>query len=148
MFRKASPSVWLNLRLRAPGLAGPFLQEFNAAYRHLDEFDSWKPKVILVVGGDAKRKAIFGEVPNSPNNDGTRTLSTYHDTLLIDCEVHQSTNPPRVLGGPVPGHYSIHCLEGRNSGVTPFIVTVRLYSKILSLFSAIVLIFASNFNYI
>lgn len=146
-----SPSVWLSLRSGAPGLAGPFLQEFNAAYRHFDEGNSWRPKIIVAIGGDTKRKLFSEQVAKSSEDSGAgnismRTLPATADALLIDCEMHQVINPPRVLGGPIPGHYSIHCLEGRNSGATPSIIAMRLYSEILSLFSAIVFVFASDFD--
>lgn len=50
-----------------------------------------------------------------------------------------------MLGGPILGYYFIHCLEGCNTGAAPFTVAVRVYSEILFLFSAMVLIFALDF---
>lgn len=142
-----SSFIWLDLRSGAPGLEGPFLLEYNAPYRYFDELAHQRPRVILAIGGQLKRKRLAEQLSIKTHVDefGTiclRPLPKIQDAVLIDCELHLREDPPRVLGGPCPGHYKIHCLDQSRS-VAP-VIARRLYCDILAQFSTEILIFVAD----
>lgn len=145
-----SSSIWLDLESGAPGLPGPYLQEFNDAYQQLDTYilTETRPNLVLVVGGKAKRQQLADsfELICDKGERGTiylRLLDQSKALLAIDYELHLKGNLSRILGGPCPGHHINHCLAG--APTSPSLIATRLYSEILAPFYAAAILFVADF---
>lgn len=144
-----SPTIWLDLKSGAPGLPGPYLQEFNAAYRHLDALAETPPRLILAIGGRVKRErlAAISTQPYDEVQRGKiclRSLSQSRGLVAIDAELHLKKELPRILGGPCPGNYTNHCLGSGLS--TPSRIASRLYGEILAPFCDLTVLFVADFH--
>lgn len=141
-------SVWLDLKCGAPGLPGPYLQELNAAYRHLDALAGTHPRLILLIGGETKRRQLAASFPLAyrgaeKETVSIRQLSQGRSLIAIDGELHLKRDLPRILGGPCPGHYTDHYL--RNVVPSPSTIATKLYSQVLAPFCTIAVIFVADF---
>lgn len=144
-----SSSCWLELRSNAPGLEGPYLQEYNAPYQHLNQIGDRVPQLVVVVGGCRKRQRLHAEFPATPSNDeavGTiclRPMVVGGVIMLADCELHLRHELPRIHGDPCPGQHTLHQLHGTFSSTT--LTAYRLYCDILAPFSRVVVLFVADF---
>lgn len=141
-------SVWLELRSGAPGLDGPFIQEFRSPYQLL-QYITWRNSpVIMVIGGKVKRQHFTDCYVQSPvEEESGKICLRRHRTrnvLVIDCEMHVDSRISRVLGGPCPGHYYIHRIE--NAPPTIPAISDRIYLEVLAPLSRTVLLFMEDFG--
>lgn len=129
----------IQLRSSGPGLLGPFLEESMAPYRVLDENLHTPFQILLAIGG--RQKASFFSHHIIANSVSLWQLS---DTcLVLDSELHQSDGElPRILGGPTPGHYRYHLLNSDQETVCH--MAYKLYSKVLSRFAALNMVFVQD----
>lgn len=139
-------SVWLDLKSTAPGLPGPYLQEFNAAYRHLEDSSLACSKLIIIIGGDTKRRTLATSFSvNSQENVISLSLLDYpHALVAIDCELHLKKDLlSRIQGGPCPGHYRHHLLT--DNITSPSEIAIRLYGEVLIQFCSVAVLFVADF---
>lgn len=147
-FTMQSPSVWIELRSGAPGLDGPFLQEFRSPYQ-LFRASNWrKPRVITVIGGKVKRQHFTDCYLKPPVEEelGKICLRQHRtqEILFIDCEMHTNSKISRLMGGPCPGHYHIHRIE--NAPPTISAISDRIYLEVIAPLSHAVLLFTDDFG--
>ncbi|KXJ84991.1 hypothetical protein Micbo1qcDRAFT_128742, partial [Microdochium bolleyi] len=137
-------SHWLQFRLGAPGLPGPFLYESKSAYKPLHDIGGQVPKTIIAVGSTVKRGVLteFFSIAD-PDVPGTirliRSQKTEH--IFLDCELHGRTTIERIKGGPVPLNVALHELSPREGLKDLQQMAFRIYYEALSPISSIMLLF-------
>ncbi|KAH6646832.1 hypothetical protein BKA67DRAFT_595054 [Truncatella angustata] len=90
---------WLELRSGAPGLDGPFLLERRLGYQIFDE-RAEQPDVFLAIGGKTKRRFLRRlRAGPSVKHNGVIIEEILSSTILLDCELHDSTLP-RIKAEP------------------------------------------------
>lgn len=141
----ADPSTWLDLRSGAPGLPGPYLQEFNAPYEQFDGIADHFPHVVVVIGGKSKSRRVANSLGMHQTQRDTVSLRLWkeHKVLLVDSELHLKSHLPRILAGPSPGYYTNHCLEC--AVPSPSLIATRLYSEVLLPFCTFAIVFVADF---
>ncbi|KAK4119894.1 hypothetical protein N657DRAFT_580763 [Parathielavia appendiculata] len=140
--------VWLDLRSGAPGLPGPYLCEFFSPYRYLDSLGNVCPTIILAVGGQNKRRYMSNHLSVSYDDVETNTITLRNlalpHMLLVDGELHQRNELPRIKAGPSPGLYDTH--EIKRAPKSAAEISYQIYFDVLAPFSSAVLLFVSDLN--
>lgn len=128
----------LRLCSSAPGLPGPYLQEYVAPYQVFDLHAGNHYSTILAIGGQQKRECF---TPPIWSNDSS-VVSLWQqgqDDFVFDCEMHLGQEDlPRIIAGPRRGDYQYHLLQNTGTVLT---FAHDIYYNILSRFSDIVVIF-------
>ncbi|KAM7192215.1 hypothetical protein V8F33_008489 [Rhypophila sp. PSN 637] len=138
--------VWIDVRSGAPGLPGPYLYESLGPYEHLKKLGNRQPKIILAVGSCYKRQCLSDYLAVSYSNIKTKAI-TFHalaerNMFLVDCELHERHELPRIKAEPSFGFYNTHEFKGMLSGITQ--IAHEIYFDLLAPFSSAVLLFVSD----
>jgi hypothetical protein len=129
-------SLWLQIRSNAPGLPGPFLQEYRNAY----QVCYGAGQLAITIGASAGRSPIHNATPlvdDARYGIWLRRIS--YSTVIADCDLHLDINPDRVRAGPQPGHLSLHQLKGLPTH-SPVHIAGRLYAEALFPISCVVVL--------
>lgn len=138
--------VWLDVRSGAPGLPGPYLYESLSPYEHLKKLGNLRPEIILAVGSHYKRQCLSDYLTVSYSNIKTKAI-TFHalaerNMFLVDGELHERHELPRIKAAPSFGFYKTHEFKGMPSSIA--YISHEIYFDLLAPFSSAVLLFVSD----